>query len=225
MEKEEKKITINISENELNSFKSKSKKMGYKENLEEYSKKIFTSKHHIPAEIFNGKENFNHKFSFFITNDYYNILYKRALRLGFENKFQSFLRKIFFTKYFVANKTKLSDKDSWINVRVSNSEKKIFKDKAELLGMNLSDYSRQLLFKKDIVLVNPNHLIEELYDARGEVNKIGTNINQIANYANFLGNQKYVEKDVLDNFKKEAILMKTTLSDLKKVIDKTIKRI
>lgn len=218
-------LSIDITKEEEESFKRKAKKMGYKSNLQAYALKILSSKHYIPGQIYNENVKFDTKVTVIVDSNYYNILIKRSKRLGFENDIQPFFRKLFFTKYFVSNNPKKNDKEKRIGVRMSEDERHHFEKKAETLGMSMSDYFRQLIFKKDILITNPDKLIDELYLARSEVNKIGSNINQIANYANFLLNKDYLEEEILISFKQEALQVKTALRELRDKIDKTIKKV
>lgn len=214
-----------MTEEELNLLQAKAKKMGYQSNLESYALKMLTSKHHLFSPVYDEKQILNRSFSWKVPKHYALQLQKRAIRLKMENDFQFFLRKAFFTKYFVADKPKKSDKEKRIGVRLSEDERSYFEQKSKNLGMSMSDYFRQLIFKKDVVITNPDKLIDELYLARAEVNKIGSNINQIANYANFLSNQNYLEKEAFENFRTEALAVKTALYNLKNTIDQTIKKV
>tara|TARA_R110001583_G_scaffold155340_2_gene307038 strand:+ start:301 stop:804 length:504 start_codon:yes stop_codon:yes gene_type:complete len=116
---------------------------------------------------------------------------------------------------------------NWITIKVSDSEKEKVKKMCKALGFEneVSSYIRKLLLSKHIATGNPNEIVKELYSARGELNKVGSNLNQIANYTNFLMNQNYVEegfakdlKGVLNEFLKAS-------SNHKMLIDKTLKKI
>ncbi len=68
---------------------------------------------------------------------------------------------------------------------------------------HIGKYLRTLIFNKNIVLADPQKLIKELYLTRAELNKIGSNLNQMANYTNFLMNNNYIEIDTVENIYKE----------------------
>ena len=69
-------------------------------------------------------------------------------------------------------------KEMRINFRVSEYEMKLLQSKAKRAKMKLSEFCRRAVFGKEIV-----H-IEGLSDCVYELNKIGTNVNQITIAAN-----------------------------------------
>jgi hypothetical protein len=69
-------------------------------------------------------------------------------------------------------------KNAKIDFRVSEYEKRLLISKAKKAGMKMSDFCRKAAFDKKIIHIEG--LPQYLYD----LNKIGTNINQIAVAAN-----------------------------------------
>jgi predicted PP-loop superfamily ATPase len=70
------------------------------------------------------------------------------------------------------------NKEAKINFRVSEFEKKLLQSKVRRAKMRLSDFCRRAVFDKEI------QYVEGLSGIVYELNKIGTNINQIAVAAN-----------------------------------------
>lgn len=69
-----------------------------------------------------------------------------------------------------------------IRVRVSEDELKIAKDKAEYLGVSMSGYFRKIIMDDNIKKMPVDEIKEvskAINDYRYELNKIGTNINQL----------------------------------------------
>jgi len=89
----------------------------------------------------------------------------------------------------------------------------------------VSSYIRKLLLSQHIANGNPSDIIKELYSARGELNKVGSNLNQIANYTNFLMNQNYVEDGYAIELKKVLKEFLIVVSDHRIIVDRTIKKI
>ena len=122
---------------------------------------------------------------------------------------------------------KKEGRDFKVTFKLNEQEKKALLKKCEEMGYknDVSSYVRKLLFSKHIAAGNPRDIVKELYSARGELNKAGNNLNQIANYTNFLKNQNYVEDGFIKDLYKEMGEMGLQLEALKKVIDKTLRKI
>lgn len=139
--------------------------------------------------------------------------------------------KIHYTTFYRwKNKYGKSNKKTRNNVltfKLNDEEKKALELKCKAMGYenDVSFYIRKILFSKHISSGNPKEIIKELYKARGEVNKIGSNINQIANYTNFLLNQGYVENQYLKDFVDEVKKISFALTEQKRHIDQILIKI
>ena len=114
-----------------------------------------------------------------------------------------------------------------LNLKVTENEKRAILKKCEEMGYqkDVSSYVRKLLFSKHIATGNPREIIKELYSARAELNKSGSNLNQIANYTNFLRSQNYFEDGFVKDLNNQMEQMEIDLAALRKVIDKTLRKI
>ena len=92
-----------------------------------------------------------------------------------------------------------------LNIKVTLSEKEAILKKCEDMGYkkDASSYIRKVLFSKHIATGNPREIVKELYSARAELNKSGSNLNQIAHYTNFLRLQNYFEDGFVKDLNKE----------------------
>ncbi|CAA0228951.1 hypothetical protein TMP227_50051 [Tenacibaculum maritimum] len=119
---------------------------------------------------------------------------------------------------------KKDNKVKYIRVRITDLENETIRKEAENLGFrhNISEFIRRKILRKKMVTVNPNKLIDELYSLRFELNKIGSNLNQIANYTNFLAKNNYVEYSHIENLKEIGKIFEIHVSDLKNKIDRTL---
>lgn len=82
-------------------------------------------------------------------------------------------------------------RDKEIRISVSAEELKFAKQKAEYLNMKMSEMIRKLIFDNNIVVCDTVNIQELSY----EINKIGTNINQIAKHVNEKGGE-YDRQDI-----------------------------
>ena len=114
-----------------------------------------------------------------------------------------------------------------IYARLSEKEFNTFSKKANDLGYknNFSELIRKFILDETIVTVNPNLLIDELYKLRVEINRMGNNVNQIANYTNFLMNQNYIETEQYKRYSKLQIDFENKVNEVRKKIDKTLYKI
>lgn len=114
-----------------------------------------------------------------------------------------------------------------IKVRVNDEELTSLKKRTSDLGYknNVSSYIRKCLFDENIVTVNPKLLIDELYKLRAEINRLGNNVNQIANYTNFLGNQNYIETEFYKRYSELQIDFENKVKEAREKIDKTLHKI
>lgn len=84
-----------------------------------------------------------------------------------------------------------------IRVKVTESEWKFAKDKAEYLCMTMSDMIRKFIRDGVIIKYEPF----DIKELSNEINKIGVNINQIARAVNEKGGN--YDKEDMDNIRSE----------------------
>jgi hypothetical protein len=122
---------------------------------------------------------------------------------------------------------KKDNKIKYVRVRITKSEDATIKKEAEILGFqnNISQYLRGKILRKHMPAVNPNKLIDELYLLRAELNKIGSNLNQVANYTNFLLKNNYVKHLQVNEMKKIELNFENKITKLKEIVNKTVDKI
>lgn len=86
-------------------------------------------------------------------------------------------------------KDKDENRDKFIKIRVTESEKEQIRRNAKESNFTMSDYSRKLILKKKITKPKYSHedallISNSLRETKKALNKIGNNINQIAKLAN-----------------------------------------
>ena len=122
---------------------------------------------------------------------------------------------------------KKNNKTKRISFRITENERKLIEFNAEKLGYkdSLSTYFRNRILRKEIVLVNPNLLVDELYSLKSELNKIGSNINQIANYSNFLMTKNFVDDEFLNKMIEASVEFSLKIKQIEETINKTFDKI
>lgn len=88
---------------------------------------------------------------------------------------------------------KFRAREKEIRVKLTEAELQYTKDKANSCGLTMSEYIRQIIFKGLVIKL-------ETFDIKGlsvELNRIGTNINQIARHVNEKGGD--YDKQDMDN--------------------------
>lgn len=117
-----------------------------------------------------------------------------------------------------------NNRKNHLKIYLTDKEHNHLANNAMKLGYtkNFNNYIRKLLFKKNRVLVNPNKLIDELYLLRAELNKIGSNLNQVAHYTNSLVKNNIVDHKHIKELKEIELGFENKVYELKKTIDKTI---
>lgn len=128
---------------------------------------------------------------------------------------------------WVAKYHKKNGRSFVIGVRLSQEEKDQMEKICKELGYenDVRGYLRRLILGNTIATGNPRDIIKELYANRAELNKIGSNLNQIANYTNFLHSQGYNDNDYEKDFKKYTQEMNAKLYEMRGVLDNTIRKI
>ena len=82
--------------------------------------------------------------------------------------------------FFLSNMTK-AKRDTTITLRVTQTEKLAWQDKADLVGMTISDLIRQAISRTKTWTVADKSLVKE---QTRQIARIGNNLNQIAKWAN-----------------------------------------
>ncbi len=119
------------------------------------------------------------------------------------------------------------NKEKRFTIRITEKEENLIRKEAQILGYqnNISQYLRSKILRKHMPTVNPNKLIDELYLLRAELNKIGSNLNQVANYTNFLLKNKYMEHSHLKEFQEIELNFENIIAELKDTINKTVDKV
>tara|TARA_R110002072_G_scaffold56982_3_gene146929 strand:- start:147 stop:650 length:504 start_codon:yes stop_codon:yes gene_type:complete len=122
---------------------------------------------------------------------------------------------------------KSKNRNKYVTIKLSEEEKEILLSRCKELGYEneVSSYIRKLIFSKHIATGNPRDLVKELYLARGEMNKAGSNINQIANYVNFLRSNNYIDQNLYDDFRNQGSSHLRAILEHRAAIDKILKKI
>ncbi len=88
--------------------------------------------------------------------------------------------------------------------------------------MSVSDYIRSMVFNSGKAVVNPKEFLEKYDRIVGEINRVGTNINQIANYTNYLKSSGNTDPVVLNQFSSDMGEFNSLLRELAFVFRKMI---
>ncbi|RYX87499.1 plasmid mobilization relaxosome protein MobC [bacterium] len=91
-------------------------------------------------------------------------------------------------------------RDQTIRVRVTKSEKLSLTEKADGLGILMSDLVRSTIFNGKKHFVNGVALIASLDTLGSELGRSGNNINQLAKHANILNKTSKLDESVITRF-------------------------
>ena len=119
------------------------------------------------------------------------------------------------------------NRNEYLGIKLSLEEKNKLVERCKRLGYedDVSGYVRRILFSKYIATENPRNIGEDLFKTRGELNKIGNNINQIANYGNYLKNRNLSDDKILKDLELLAEELRILISEHKIHLDSTIRKI
>lgn len=122
-------------------------------------------------------------------------------------------------------KKKEVNKEHYINIRLTKQEMdRLHKLKESYFFINLSDFIIKKIFDEKIPVYNPLEVLKIISRMQADLNKIGSNINQLANYSNYLAKNKYISDIDIINLKSSLIdfdrLKKEMATELKKFINK-----
>ena len=90
------------------------------------------------------------------------------------------------------NKTKV------FKVRLTEKQNQMLREQAAKAGLEISEYVRRKIFKGEVGIMDSLQFLKQHGQYTHEIAKIGTNINQLAHYANILLNNDKYSKDVID---------------------------
>ena len=160
-------------EKELAKIKAKEKELGVNSNFEFEKNEINSDKKLEEKNEINSENKVMGMNSNF---EYANKLAEKN-EINSENK----VKKV--------KKVKDENRDKFIKIRVTESEKKKIKENAKGSNSTVSDYSRKLILKKKITKPKYSHenavmIVTSLRETKKALNEIGNNINQIAKLAN-----------------------------------------
>lgn len=143
------------------------------------------------------------------------------------NKYGIHFTTFYRWKNIYGGNNEKTKRNNVVSFKLSDDEKELLEKRCKEIGYenNVGNYIRKILFSKHILIGNPKEVREELYRARGEINKIGSNVNQIANYTNFLSNQKYIERDFIKDIIDETTKLKAICFEQRDIIDKALRKI
>lgn len=114
-------------------------------------------------------------------------------------------------------KDKDENRDKFIKIRVTESEKEQIRRNAKESNFTMSDYSRKLILKKKIAKPKYSHedalmIATELRETKKALNKIGSNINQIAKLANTNSSLSDEDLNVLARIRFDFDLVRSNLN-------------
>ena len=114
-------------------------------------------------------------------------------------------------------KDKDENRDKFIKIRVTESEKEQIRRNAKESNFTMSDYSRKLILKKKIAKPKYSHedallISNSLRETKKALNKIGSNINQIAKFANTNSSLSDEDLNVLARIRFDFDLVRSNLN-------------
>lgn len=129
-------------------------------------------------------------------------------------------------RWISIQKERKENKNHFISIRLSDEEMKKLNAVLEQTGYqnNRTTFIKNRIFDKKMVLLNPKKLLDELFYLRSGLNKVGTNVNQIANYYNFLGNNKMIDETKSKEFFNEADKVMDLQIELKSILEIIFKK-
>ena len=128
---------------------------------------------------------------------------------------------------WISKMNKPQNRNETVGIKLSLDEKSKLVERCKRLGYetDVSGYVRRILFSKYIATENPKKLFKVLYGSKGELSKIGNNINQIANYGNYLKKRNLSDDQILKDLETLAEELRKLISEHKIHLDSTIRKI
>lgn len=84
----------------------------------------------------------------------------------------------------------------------------MLREQAAKAGLEVSEYVRRKIFHGEIGVMDALQFIKQQGEYTHELAKIGTNINQLAHYANVLANNNQYSKEVIEQMRIEMRQLK-----------------
>lgn len=162
------------------------------------------------------------------TKEQRNLIAKRAIKEKDIAKISSEYGLSKTTIYrYIEKFTDNNNRKNSLSVSLTDKEYYDFISRAKELGYekNYAHYIRKMLFNENIIMISPAVLIKELYLLKAELNKIGSNLNQLANYTNFLKQSNYIDESYFEKLKTLHVDYEVKLRQLNDVINKTFQKI
>ena len=128
--------------------------------------------------------------------------------------------KILATRIFLYI-IEMENKTKRFEIRLTEKQDKMLREQAAKTGLELSEYARRKIFKGEKGIIDSIKFLEEYMQYIHEIRKIGTNINQVAHYANILKNNDMLSTDVI----KEMTVELSHLTTVEQKIEELYKRI
>jgi uncharacterized protein (DUF1778 family) len=103
-------------------------------------------------------------------------------------------------------------RDKQFSFRVDENEKKFIEDKIALSGKSKTDFFIEMILNGEVIITDEKEKLIAIISLTNEINKIGTNINQVAKHVNQVGSirmddYEYLRKRLDDIW----LLLKSTL--------------
>jgi len=89
---------------------------------------------------------------------------------------------------------------------------------------NRNAFIKKRIFGEKMLMIDPKILIQELFGVRASLNKIGSNVNQIANYFNYLGQNKMVDESKNADFFEKADEVISKQIELKAILEQIFRK-
>lgn len=115
----------------------------------------------------------------------------------------------------------MENKNKRFEIRLTEKQDKMLREQAAKAGLEVSEYARRKIFKGEKGIIDSIKFLEEYMQYIHEIRKIGTNINQVAHYANILKNNDMLSTDVI----KEMTVELSHLTTVEQKIEELYKRI
>lgn len=105
--------------------------------------------------------------------------------------------KILATRIFLYI-IEMENKKKRFEIRLTEKQDKMLREQAAKAGLEVSEYVRRKIFIGEIGVMDSLQFLKQHGQYTHEIAKIGTNINQLAHYANILLNNNKYSKEVVD---------------------------
>lgn len=111
----------------------------------------------------------------------------------------------------------MKNKTKRFEIRLTEKQNAVLREKAAKVNLTPTEYARRKIFTGEVGVMDSLQFIKQFGEYNHEIAKIGTNINQVAHYANILLNTDRYSKDVVDEMTiqlRELTTMEMKIEDL-----------